>query len=244
MVAAIKAHAVAEASRMEGESDPELWADAAARYGEIPIHSASPTRTTGQPKRSSDATGSRPMWERSSVTRRTMQPRSARCRCIGRSRPSPAGRVCQWTDPSQPSSRRSASAGRPGSWPARSRSSGSLPTAARTARSARPSYQPEDSRRARHPHPRQARRREPCRGRDGCRSAGPARGSRRGSVAGLALDVLPGRDLDCDAAVGVWRAHEDLVDAVGRSMSWMQPSRPPGSSATEHSCTWTVRAVP
>ena len=36
MVAAIKAHAVAEASRMDGESDPELWADAAARYGEIP----------------------------------------------------------------------------------------------------------------------------------------------------------------------------------------------------------------
>ena len=36
MVAAIKAHAVAEASRMDGESDPERWADAAARYGEIP----------------------------------------------------------------------------------------------------------------------------------------------------------------------------------------------------------------
>jgi DNA-binding CsgD family transcriptional regulator/tetratricopeptide (TPR) repeat protein len=36
MVAALKAHAVAEASRMAGESDPERWADAAARYGEIP----------------------------------------------------------------------------------------------------------------------------------------------------------------------------------------------------------------
>ena len=36
IVAALKAHAVAEASRMEGESDPERWADAAARYGEIP----------------------------------------------------------------------------------------------------------------------------------------------------------------------------------------------------------------
>jgi DNA-binding NarL/FixJ family response regulator len=36
MVAAIKAHAVAEASRMTGDSDPERWADAAARYGEIP----------------------------------------------------------------------------------------------------------------------------------------------------------------------------------------------------------------
>ena len=36
MVAALRAHAVAEASRMDGESDPERWADAAARYGEIP----------------------------------------------------------------------------------------------------------------------------------------------------------------------------------------------------------------
>jgi DNA-binding CsgD family transcriptional regulator/tetratricopeptide (TPR) repeat protein len=36
MVVALRAHAVAEASRMEGESDPARWADAAARYGEIP----------------------------------------------------------------------------------------------------------------------------------------------------------------------------------------------------------------
>ena len=36
MVAANKAHAVAEANRMEGESDPDRWADAASRYGEIP----------------------------------------------------------------------------------------------------------------------------------------------------------------------------------------------------------------
>ena len=36
MVAALRAHAVAEASRMEGESDPERWADAAARFAEIP----------------------------------------------------------------------------------------------------------------------------------------------------------------------------------------------------------------
>ena len=36
MVAALRAHAVAEASRLEGESDPERWADAAARFAEIP----------------------------------------------------------------------------------------------------------------------------------------------------------------------------------------------------------------
>ena len=36
MVAALRAHAVAEASRMDGESDPGRWADAAARSGEIP----------------------------------------------------------------------------------------------------------------------------------------------------------------------------------------------------------------
>jgi DNA-binding CsgD family transcriptional regulator/tetratricopeptide (TPR) repeat protein len=36
MVAALRAHAVAEASRLVGESDPERWADAAARFAEIP----------------------------------------------------------------------------------------------------------------------------------------------------------------------------------------------------------------
>jgi DNA-binding CsgD family transcriptional regulator/tetratricopeptide (TPR) repeat protein len=36
MVAALRAHAVAEAGRMDGESDPERWADAAARSAEIP----------------------------------------------------------------------------------------------------------------------------------------------------------------------------------------------------------------
>jgi DNA-binding CsgD family transcriptional regulator/tetratricopeptide (TPR) repeat protein len=36
MVAALHAHAVAEASRMEGESDPQRWADAAARFADIP----------------------------------------------------------------------------------------------------------------------------------------------------------------------------------------------------------------
>jgi DNA-binding CsgD family transcriptional regulator/tetratricopeptide (TPR) repeat protein len=36
MVAALRAHAVAEASRMDGASDPQRWADAAARFAEIP----------------------------------------------------------------------------------------------------------------------------------------------------------------------------------------------------------------
>jgi DNA-binding NarL/FixJ family response regulator len=36
MVAALRAHAIAEASRLEGQSDPERWTDAAARFADIP----------------------------------------------------------------------------------------------------------------------------------------------------------------------------------------------------------------
>jgi DNA-binding CsgD family transcriptional regulator/tetratricopeptide (TPR) repeat protein len=36
MVAALRAHALGEASRLDGESSPECWADAAARFAEIP----------------------------------------------------------------------------------------------------------------------------------------------------------------------------------------------------------------
>jgi DNA-binding NarL/FixJ family response regulator len=36
MVAALRAHALAEASRLDGSSSPERWADAAARFAEIP----------------------------------------------------------------------------------------------------------------------------------------------------------------------------------------------------------------
>jgi DNA-binding CsgD family transcriptional regulator/tetratricopeptide (TPR) repeat protein/CBS domain-containing protein len=36
MVAALRAHAVAEASRLEGSSSPERWTDTAARFAEIP----------------------------------------------------------------------------------------------------------------------------------------------------------------------------------------------------------------
>jgi ATP/maltotriose-dependent transcriptional regulator MalT len=36
MVGALRAHALAEASRLEGQSSPERWTDAAARFAEIP----------------------------------------------------------------------------------------------------------------------------------------------------------------------------------------------------------------
>ena len=244
MVAALRAHALAESSRLDGQSSPDRWTDASARYAEIP----DPFGVAYARYRSAEASlrrdgvkadvgellrdaadeaagiGALPLY-------RSIEILARRAR-VPMERPA---------EPDRPEPEAAPAAG--GLSPGRSRSSGSSPTGCRTARSARRSSS--------------AARRPACTSRTSSTSSGWRTASRRrwrqaGSACWKtprrasrplrALGRLPGRELDRDAAVGVRGTDEDLVDRTLGLLELLDTAQEPAGLIGDAADVGTDRA--